>query len=91
METLVGKENFRSILRKYIKKFISKSVTHEDFRELWEAEVKSLYKEEEAKNILSKFNWDEWLYKTGQPVQKFDFSNNKININKIIYRKQILR
>jgi leukotriene-A4 hydrolase len=80
LETLVGKENFQTILRKYINTFALKSISHQDFRKLFEEEVKNIYGANAENEILSKIDWDSWIKTKGQPIQTFQFSK-KIKIN----------
>ncbi len=74
LETLVGKENFQSILRKYIMFYSLKSVSHHDFRKIFEEEIKNIYGSNAENEILSKIEWDNWIKTNGQPLKTFEFS-----------------
>jgi leukotriene-A4 hydrolase len=76
LETLVGKENFQIILQDYIKKYSLKSVTHLEFKETFENNVKSFYGQK-ADDILNKVQWDSWIKTRGYPIIDIEFSKKK--------------
>lgn len=73
LETLVGKENFRKILQAYILKYSLKSISHEEFRETFEENVKLIYADK-AEEILHKVEWDKWIKTRGYPIIDVEFS-----------------
>ena len=76
METLVGKDNFRTILRKYIRTYFFKSIVYTDFIELFTEMIKNLYQNEKAQEILSKLHWKKWILEPGFPDDlKYSFGN----------------
>lgn len=78
METLVGKEYFQKILQKYISTYALKSVTHLEFKGVFEEMVKEKFKEKAESDILSKIDWEKWLKSTGQLVMKFPYDNKYV-------------
>ena len=74
IEKLIGKENFREVMRKYIKKYRYKSVDHTAFKEVLEDLIKEKYKDE-AENLINKIDWDKWLYEKGIPNYTNEFSS----------------
>ncbi len=74
LESLVGKPNFQKIMQKYINTFALKSISHHDFRNLFEEEVRSLFGSDAESQILSKIDWDTWIKTTGPPLMNLEFS-----------------
>lgn len=70
LEKLIGKEDFREILRKYIKKFAYKSIEFKNFRDILEEELL----EQRKISILSQIDWNSWVYKPGFLIKDVDFS-----------------
>ena len=73
IEKLIGKDNFREVMQKYIKKYRYKSVEHTAFKEVLEELINEKFKD--AKKIIDEINWDKWLYEKGIPSYKNDFSS----------------
>ncbi len=61
-------------MRKYIKTYMYKSVTYENFVDVFESEIRGFYDEEKLKEIRGKLQWEDWVKKPGAPLMKFDFS-----------------
>ena len=74
LEKLIGKENFREVMQKYIKKYRYKSVDHTAFKEVLEELIKEKFKDD-SKKIIDEINWDKWLYEKGIPSYKCKFSS----------------
>ncbi len=68
---------------------MSQSVTYEAFKEVFENEVMIKFGEEKAKEIFSKVDWDDWLYKPGHPTIQIDFSNKFIDEAKLYSEKTL--
>lgn len=66
---------FKIILRRYFEKFKYSVVEFDDFKNLFEEEVRK-YLPEKVDEIMKAVNWDNWVYDTGFPVQKNDFTND---------------
>jgi len=77
LESLIGKENFQKVLIAYINKYSLKSVSHLEFRETFEENVKSLLGEK-AQKILEEIQWDKWIKTRGFPIIDLEFSNFNI-------------
>lgn len=67
-------------MRKYIKTYISKSVDYKAFKGILESEVKVLFDENKAKEILSKIDWEDWLNKKGETTISYNFGIKLIYI-----------
>ena len=74
IEKLIGKDNFKEVMQKYIKKYRYKSVDHTAFKEVLEELIKEKFKND-GKKIIEEINWDKWLYEKGIPSYKVDFSS----------------
>ena len=57
-----------------------KSVSHQDFRKIFEEEVKIIFGSNAENEVLSKIEWDNWITSNGQPIKTFEFSKNNIII-----------
>ena len=75
IEKLVGNDNFREVMRRYIKKYRLKSVDYTAFKEVLEEFIKEKFKKKQAKKILGEIDWDKWLNEKGIPSYKNDFSS----------------
>jgi len=53
-----------------------KSVSHHDFRKIYEDEVKIIFGSNAENDVLSKIEWDKWITTNGQPIKTFEFSKN---------------
>ena len=74
IEKLIGKDNFREVMRKYIKKYRYKSVDYTAFKEVLEELIKEKFKDD-SKKIIDEIKWDKWLYEKGIPSYKCEFSS----------------
>ena len=75
IEKLVGNDNFREVMRRYIKKYRLKSVDYTAFKEVLEEFIKEKFKKKQAKKILGEINWDKWLNEKGFPSFKNEFTS----------------
>ena len=73
IEKLIGKDKFKEIMQRYIKKYRYKSVDHTAFKEVLEEFIKEKYEENEANEIIEKIEWDKWLYEKGIPKYNNEF------------------
>ena len=78
LENLVNSKSsidlFRKILRTYFTKFKYKSITYDDFKQLFIEQVKENLPSE-AENILNQIDWEKWIEEPGFPPIDVDFSN----------------
>ena len=78
LENLVNSKSsidlFRKILRTYFTKFKYKSITYDDFKQLFSEQVKENLPSE-AENILNQIDWEKWIEEPGFPPIDVDFSN----------------
>lgn len=65
VEQIIGEENFKLLLRSYLKKFSKKSVQFSDFKECFDNFIKEKYSPEEAKKIHDKVTWDLFIKEIG--------------------------
>ena len=75
IEKLIGNDNFKEVMQRYIKKYQYKSVDHTAFKEVLEGLIKENYKKKQAKKIIAEIKWDKWLYEKGIPTYKNYFSS----------------
>ena len=75
IEKLVGNDNFREVMRRYIKKYRLKSVDYTAFKEVLEEFIKEKFKKKQAKKILGEIDWDKWLNEKGFPSYKNEFTS----------------
>ena len=73
IEKLIGKDYFKEVMQKYIKKYRYKSVDHTAFKEVLEELIKEKFKD--SNRIIDEINWDKWLYEKGIPSYKIGFSS----------------
>jgi leukotriene-A4 hydrolase len=73
IEKLIGKENFKEVMQKYIKKYRYKSVDYTAFKEVLENSIKEKYNNEESEKIIKEIDWDKWLYEKGIPKNNQEF------------------
>ena len=73
IEKLIGKENFKEVMRKYIKKYRYKSVDYTAFKEVLENTIKEKYDNKESEKIIKEIDWDKWLYEKGIPKNNIEF------------------
>lgn len=72
IENLVGKENFQAIFREYIARFTKKSVTYNDYINVFNEKVKEIYGEK-ADEIFIKIDWNKWIFTPGLVCEKIEF------------------
>ena len=75
LETLVGKDLFQKILQQYINEYALKSVDYTAFKGVFERMVKDNFKDKAESDVLSKIDWDKWLYSRGKLFMNFEFKN----------------
>ena len=73
IEKLIGKDNFKEAMQRYIKKYRYKSVDYTAFKEVLEDLIREKYKKKPAKKLIAEINWDKWLNDKGIPAYKNDF------------------
>mgnify|MGYP002626235169 FL=1 len=73
IEKLIGKDKFKEVMRKYIKKYRYKSVDYTAFKEVLEEVIKEKYDEKEGEKIIKEIDWDKWLYEKGIPKYNNEF------------------
>jgi leukotriene-A4 hydrolase len=74
LESLVGKDNFQKILQKWLTDFAYKSIVFQDFRNLFEQQVKTLFELSKSEEILKQIDWEAWMYTPGKTLIKHNFS-----------------
>jgi leukotriene-A4 hydrolase len=77
LESLVGKQNFQLIMQNYIKKFSLHSVSHKDFRKIFEDSVRDMYGDQNHQ-ILNLIDWDAWINTTGYPIKNIEFKSKLV-------------
>ena len=75
IEKLIGKDDFRTVMQRYIKKYRGQSVDYRAFREVLDSLIKEKHKKKKAKKIIEQINWDNWLYEKGIPKYKNEFAS----------------
>ena len=75
IEKLIGKEIFKAIMQKYIKKYRYKSVDYTAFKEVFENVINEKFDKTKAKTIIEEINWDKFLYEKGFPKYNNKFSS----------------
>ena len=73
IEKLIGKDYFKEVMQKYVKKYRYKSVDYTSFKEVLEEVIKEKFKD--SQKIIDEINWDKWLYEKGIPSYKNNFSS----------------
>lgn len=76
LENLIGKENFQVIFRDYIIRFTNKSVSYQDYINIFNENIKRIYGEKESENIIKKVDWEKWLFTPGDVTEKIELSKN---------------
>ena len=71
LETLVGEDNFHQFMKSYINDFKYGVVKYLDFKSNFEAFMKGKI----APSILSKIEWNKWVFAPGFPPEENNFSN----------------
>lgn len=77
LENLIGKENFQKVFREYIIKFTNKSVSYQDYINVFNEHVEKIYGKKESEEILNKIDWNKWLFTTGDVIEKIELSKKK--------------
>jgi leukotriene-A4 hydrolase len=75
LQSLVGKKEFRKILRNYINKYRLQSIGTDDWKDFFINQVKTIFDAQKSTEILKKVDWDSWINKPGFPPISNDFSN----------------
>ena len=75
IEKLIGKDNFKETMQRYIKKYKNQSVDYTSFKEVLESLIREKYKKKQAKKLIGEIDWDKWLNEKGIPSYKNDFSS----------------
>ena len=70
IEKLIGKDYFKEVMQRYIKKYKYKSVDYTAFKEVLEKLIKEKYNEENSKKLILEIDWDKWLNQKGIPKNK---------------------
>ena len=73
IEKIIGKDNFKEVMQRYIKKYKYKSVDHTAFKEVLENLIKEKFNEADSKKIIAEIDWDKWLNEKGIPNYKNEF------------------
>lgn len=76
LESITGKDQFRSILRSYIQKFRLQSIEYTDWQTHFTTQVNGLFDASTAQSILAKVDWDKWINQPGKPIVDNDFTNS---------------
>lgn len=75
VESIIGEDNFKLLLRDYLKKYSKKSVQFSDFHECFEEFIQKQFTPEKVKEIRDKVTWDKFINEVGTPdLIKNDFS-----------------
>lgn len=75
VESIIGEDNFKLLLRDYLKKYSKKSVQFSDFHECFEEFIQKQFTPEKIKEIRDKVTWDKFINEVGTPdLIKNDFS-----------------
>ena len=75
IEKLIGKDNFKEAMQRYIKKYKYKSVDYTAFKEVLENLIRDKYKKKPAKKLIGEIDWDKWLNEKGIPNYSNDFAS----------------
>ncbi len=75
IEKLIGKDNFKEAMQRYIKKYKYQSVDYTAFKEVLEDLIREKYEEEPAKKLIGEIDWDKWLFEKGIPTYENGFSS----------------
>ena len=73
LETLIGKEHFRNVMRNYIKKYQYQSVDYTAFKLEFEEYIRNNLNDGEE--VVKSVDWDEALYSKGVPKEKFNVTS----------------
>jgi leukotriene-A4 hydrolase len=73
IEKKIGKDNFKEVMQRYIKKYKYQSVDYTAFQGVLEELIREKYKKKQAKKMIKEIDWDKWLNEKGFPANKMDF------------------
>jgi len=79
LESLIGEELMQEFLHSYILKYSQQSITSIQVRETWEEFIQAHFSPVEANSILSKVDWEAWLFKSGPSPVNLDFTTKQSN------------
>ena len=75
IEKKIGKDDFKTVMQRYIKKYKYQSVDYTAFKEVLDDFIREKNQKEQAEKIIEEINWDKWLNEKGIPQYKNDFSS----------------
>ena len=75
IEKKIGKDNFKEVMQKYIKKFKFESVDYTAFKGVLEDVIREKFKKKQAKKIIRDIDWDKWLNEKGIPSYTPEFAS----------------
>ncbi len=81
LESLVGEDDYKTILKAYVKKFRLQSIDWNQWREHFETQVRALYNQTKSDSIIKQVEWDKWIYSPGPPLVKVPFSKYNLTIS----------
>ena len=84
IEKLIGKEIFKEVMQKYIKKYRYKSVDYTAFKQELENIINEKFDKTKAEKIIKKINWDKFLYEKGIPKYINEFSSEYLKEAEIL-------
>jgi len=61
-------------MRNYINKYALSSISHKEFRQVFEDTVSDIYGQNAAE-IFNQIDWDSWIYTTGYPIKNIEFNS----------------
>ena len=79
IETLIGEDHMTDFLREYLAEFLRKSLGTTDFIDFFRLFIMKIYSSEESKEILSKIDFETWIFAPGLPPVTLDFDTPEYN------------
>jgi leukotriene-A4 hydrolase len=79
MESLIGKDMMRSLLRLYLNTFAQKAINSMEFKMSYETFVSDNFDDVAAADIISQTNWDTWVYEPGLPPVTQEFRTDELD------------
>ncbi len=79
IESLIGEDLMLSLLRLYINTFAQMAIDSMDFKMLYETFVSENFDTAAAAVIISKTDWDTWVYEPGLPPVAQDFRTDELD------------
>jgi len=76
IENLIGKANFQKIFQEYIVRFTKKSVSYNEYINVFNEKIKEIYGEKEAEEVFQMIDWNKWIFTPGLVCKKLQFSIN---------------